>query len=425
MNTRSKSGRGLLQLLTGTVGAQLLTFAALPLISRLYSPESFGQYSLVLSLAAIATPLATLRLESATLLPQDTSHVRSITGVALGAILVIGVVYSGAVFALSSFGVSGLNVSFGLAVWIFVFTVLMAVFELLTRLTLRKKLYSTVATRTFLRSAATVAPQLGLSVGPAQAVPGLLIGALIGHLAGLGVMVKSTKEFLCRPRLHDVRTVWRRYWRFPVVFAPSALLNAFGLQLPLVFFIAHFGIGPGGQVGMADKLISVPVTLVAATIGQVFAGEAADRIRSGGAGVNRLFLRFSALLAAGGLVVGVAAATLAESVLPWILGSQWTTAGMVVQTLALNAAIRLVASPLSQILILLEKSLLNTILDVIRAVLMVISFSLVTALSLSLTQATFLVYTAMAVTYFVTWVCCAVLAHKADPGKGKRVQLSQ
>ena len=149
MNTRSKSGRGLLQLLTGTVGAQLLTFAALPLISRLYTPESFGQYSLVLSLAAIATPLATLRLESATLLPQDTSHVRSITGVALGAILVIGVVYSGAVFALSSFGVSGLNVSFGLAVWIFVFTVLMAVFELLTRLTLRKKLYSTVATRTF------------------------------------------------------------------------------------------------------------------------------------------------------------------------------------------------------------------------------------------------------------------------------------
>ncbi|MEM8648338.1 MAG: hypothetical protein AAGF86_18645, partial [Pseudomonadota bacterium] len=49
---------------SAAVIGQVVTFASLPVILRIYGPEAFGEYSLILSIGYVLMVLATLKLEA-------------------------------------------------------------------------------------------------------------------------------------------------------------------------------------------------------------------------------------------------------------------------------------------------------------------------------------------------------------------------
>ena len=55
----------------GAALAQLIPLAAMPLISRLYTPADFGVLASILAAATILSPLATGRYELAIVLPPE------------------------------------------------------------------------------------------------------------------------------------------------------------------------------------------------------------------------------------------------------------------------------------------------------------------------------------------------------------------
>lgn len=70
-------------------GSQAITFLALPLLSRLYSPDSFGIWALIQSAALMFGSLATCRYELAVLLPKENENAFHI--LVLGLCLAMGV----------------------------------------------------------------------------------------------------------------------------------------------------------------------------------------------------------------------------------------------------------------------------------------------------------------------------------------------
>ena len=78
--------RPVLTLVSGAAAAQVVVFAARPLLTRLFSPESFGVLTVVMSVLAVASPLASGGYRSAILLPRsetDRANVFGLAGIAM------------------------------------------------------------------------------------------------------------------------------------------------------------------------------------------------------------------------------------------------------------------------------------------------------------------------------------------------------
>ena len=81
------------------------------------------------------------------------------------------------------------------------------------------------------------------------------------------------------------------------VSAPSALLNTLAMQLPLLLLVAFYGTDAGGHYALADRLCSVPLTLVAAAVGQVYVADAARLAHERPRALRAGFIRTTASLA--------------------------------------------------------------------------------------------------------------------------------
>lgn len=399
----SSAKKGISYLLSGTVSAQLILLISLPLLSRLFTPHDFGIFTFLTSITSVIVPVATLRLESAAMLPS--SHNRSS---ALFIISIASIIFTSMVAAIvatflhksghfSEYDI----VNFG--IWIGLFTFSYALFLLLSQIALREMQYSQIAKRTLIRSIMTTLAQI--SFGMAKIFPnGLLIGALIGQFAGLAPMARTIRPYFKVPSFTLCKSVLREYWRFPIIFTPSALLNAFGLYAPLIFFTANFGAAEGGQLGMADRIISMPLALIGVVVGQVIDAETAKIMRLHKSGLLRAYRKFSIILAAFGSLVSLTGFLLGPIIVPWILGSNWKDAGVYVSVLALSAGIRLVSSPLSRFLILLQRSMLNSCLDLMRVLLIATSMFYIAQSELTPFQATGILYTSLTATYAISWI---------------------
>lgn len=404
-------------MLSGTMGAQLLALAALPVLSRLYSPEQFGAFSFTLALAAVAVPVAALRFEAAAMLPINIVTVRALVWNALLSSTLISVLFGATLQVLSVSGSMSLDDYPAVAVWVFSMTLLGAYYMLLSQLSLRKREYGLVAQRSVFRAAGTVATQISWGA-LALAPSGLLLGSVVGNVIGIGAMAKRTREFLVFPGWKELPKAWTRYWRFPTVFAPSAFLNSIGLQAPLIFFTVWFGIDIGGQLGIAERIIGLPLAVIGAVVGQLIEAEVSQRIRDNSGGLLRIYLGLSGVLTGIGVIVGLVFGLLGGWAVPIILGEQWTTAGLMVQILAVTGSIRLIASPLSRFLLLLQKSMANTVLDTLRVLLLIASIVAVVVFDLQLVSGLWVVYCSLAFTYVVTCVYVFYLVKRADAVEG-------
>ncbi|MBK0419476.1 lipopolysaccharide biosynthesis protein [Leucobacter sp. CSA1] len=398
------AGRGIVYLMTGTVGGQFITLAGLPVLSRLYSPDEFGHYSFIVALAGVAISVATFRLDAAAMLPTSTHQVRALVWLSLSSALLVSVLFAISLHVFSELEMFGLHEYPFLAVWVGAFTLSGALFGLFSQLSLRKRQYGLVARRSFLRASVSTASQAAMGVGPSRISGGLLFGGLIGQLVGIASMVRSTRDLSAFPDLRQLRPALRRYWRFPAVFAPSALLNTLGLQAPLIFVTAYFGVAAGGQLGIAERAVAIPVTLVGTTVGQVIEAEVAKHTREGGGGLRSTYLRFSLLLSLAGIAVAAGGSALGGVLVPWAFGSDWDLAGVMVQIIAVNAGVRLLVSPLSKFLVVLQQSLAVTLLDILRVCAMGAAIWATVSYEHDLTTALWLIYSALTFTYIVTWL---------------------
>ena len=71
---KSEFVRNIGALISATFIAQILSYLAAPIITRLYSPEEFGELGIFLRIVAIGAALATLRYEQAIPIIKNDSH---------------------------------------------------------------------------------------------------------------------------------------------------------------------------------------------------------------------------------------------------------------------------------------------------------------------------------------------------------------
>lgn len=350
---RGRASHGAATIMAGTAVGQALALVTAPVLTRLYHPAEFGVFAVVSGAGLALGTAAALRYELAVPLPEDEDDARALVGLGLVAAgasaLVLLLVVVAAEPVLGDLLGWDAHSRWLLAVPALAGTV--AAFSLLNQWALRQQRYAATARRNVLQSVTTVLVQLGggLRAGPG----GLVVGALAGQFVGAASLLLGSGlgRGLRRSRW---RAVASRYRRFPLLLVPAGLLNAGGAVLPLLVVAGTYGATAAGWLGLTQRVLALPVALLGQAVAQVYLSELARSHREGTDRHRHLFRLVSTRLSMAGAALGCALLLLGPAVFLLVFGEPWRTSGLMAQALGVSLALQLVASPLSQTLVVLE-----------------------------------------------------------------------
>ena len=395
---------GLASISGGTIASQAVVVASMLLLTRLYSPESFGIYSYILALAGVAATIATGRLEAAIPLAVTRDRAHLICRVAVAAVSVFTFICA----LLVAFVGSALDAHSDLPLlpWLWFLpplTTAIALWGVVTQMLARDRRYRSLAGRSVANGMSTSVGKLVLAWLPGPS--GLLAGETAGRLAVVsGFLWTRRGALFVRHPLLGAKTELRRFWRLPAFFAPAAAMNAFGLQLPLLLTASLFGAEAAGALGLASLFTSVPAAVLGTAVTQVFMGEVASRHRQGTGTLRRTYLHASFRLLIVSLPAAAVMLLLPPSFYGLVLGPAWLPVGEYVRAISLAAAAGLIAGPLSQVLFITQSGLATLLLDGFRVVSVLLCGWIASMSGASSVETVFVMYLALATTYGLTWL---------------------
>jgi len=337
----------------GTAFAQGLAVLALPLLTRLYSPEDFSLLAVYVAIIGIATVVSCLRYNIAIPLPEDDAD-----GMALLAVALIAATGISALLALPVLLAPARTAALlgqpGLApyLWMVPLGVFLAsAYNALQYWASRKKRFGLVTRTRMTRAVGGIGTQA--AIGAAAPSP---FGLLFGHMlyGGLGViglardLWRRDRPLLRRQDAARLRAQATAYRRFPVWSVPEAVFNTAGLQLPIIL-IAAAAAGPeAGFLMLAMRVMGLPMGLVGASVAQVFIAEAPARLRDGT--LAAFTRRTMWTLFRTGAPPLVAVGALSPLLFPPVFGAEWARAGWLVAWMTPWFVLQFVASPVSMVL---------------------------------------------------------------------------
>lgn len=340
-------------LVGGTAAAQALTVLALPLLTRLYTPEDFSLLAVYVAMLTMVSVVACLRLEIAIPIPENDTEAANL--------LALGVIFA----TLTALIAAAVAVFFGTAffqvigqpqmqpfAWLLPFGIWLAgnyaAFQFWST---RKRRFPEIARTRMLQAGSGLTAQVGFGsagVGP--------VGLLLGHalMAGAGVVNLAANVLrLDRPvmraiSLQGMAGALGKYRRFPQYSTLEALTNNAGIQLP-VLLIAVFAVGPeAGFVLLATRALGTPITLVGGAVGQVYLARASEELQKG-----RL-PEFTADVLKGLSSVAVLPLVLISIIAPpafaLVFGEEWRRAGELVIWMTPWFVLKLLSSPVSMVM---------------------------------------------------------------------------
>lgn len=350
--------RSISVLVGGTVLAQGLLFISAPLLTRLYTPEDFGVLAVYSSVLAILSDIAGLRYNFAIPLPASDREGASLVVVSTAAVtLIAAIVLVIGLYIEGIFEVAGLSAVQSYWYFLPLGVAGSGYYSTLNYWAIREKNFPTIARTRMSQAGASALTQIGLGViglGPA----GLLTGHLIGTTAGIRRLAASIRRHGEIFRTVSFTTIVDsavRYIRFPLVSTWGTLMNSAGLYVPAIALASIYGPTVAGWFALADRIVRLPLTLVGNSAAQVYVGEAAETMRRNPNRMRPLFKSFAIRLAGVGAIPAVTIALFGPDLFQVMFGADWSTSGIFAQALVLAFFLRLVASPLSQTLSVLER----------------------------------------------------------------------
>lgn len=409
-------GRGVAMLVTGTGVAQLLVVAFSPFLTRLYPPAAYGAFVAAISVVSILIAVSCLRYEYAITLPESDVAAANVLALALLVNLTLSIVVGIVLLAVGP-GLFGLIGATALAPY----AVLLALGQLgggtataLANWAVRTRTFGEIAAARMAQAIGLVVVQIGLGLAGFGA-PGLLVGDVVGRVSGSGRLARSAwrgqGEAIRRVSARGIAQAANRYRRFPLFSSPSALLSVVAVQAPLLAIVALYGTEPGGRFALADRVSSIPLTLVAGAVGQVYLGQIANLRRQHAGGLQETFIRTTRRLLRLGIGPALLLAVLAPVLAGPVFGDDWSETGIFVAVLAPMYLVSFVTAATGDTLYVLERQDLQMVREAIRLTLLGGAIPLALWLGLGPLEAIVLLSAAGTLAYgaygLISWVAIA------------------
>ncbi len=337
---------GLLQatalLFTGSVAAHALPLLLGPALTRLYSPETFGQFALLWAVATNVAVVACARYDHALPLERDDTqavHLLALCAAVLGGVALASLAASAALVA------SGHSTRYA---WLAPAVVALAAVQALTLWATRGERWRPLSLARLVQYGGGAALQLGLGwwVG---GLLGLCLGAVAATLVAAWLLARPAPPggwgALARVPMSALKAQAVKHRDFPLLNTPHAFMGALQDTLTLVALTAFTGDAAAGLWALSLRYLKAPATLLGGALSQALyprlvqapdAASARRAVRRSMAALAALALALMLILLVGG-----------PALFTFFFGPAWAGAGELARALAPYIALHFIASPLA------------------------------------------------------------------------------
>ena len=324
----------------GTTLSRAMMFAAFPILTRIFAPESFAHLAFYQAALSVFGLCMTLQYECAIPIPRQAQEARTLLGLALrigGILAVLGTVVIGLV------ALAPVSLSWRIPLSVLLVIPVCAYVEAVSRTVridfVRHGRFHEMSLARMLQSISTVTAQVILGCC-GFAMLGLPLGDGIGRWAAATFF--STRQEAptgtktCRATIRQLRETATRYASFAGFMTPAAVLAFLVTQSPALFLPGLYGENFAGQFAVANQAVLLPLLVISQAVTHVYVSDASRMIRNQDRSLPRL-VRNTALRMGGlGLVLGLIAAGTGPFLFPSVFGAKWTVAGNIVPWLAIS-----------------------------------------------------------------------------------------
>ena len=350
----SKLFRQIITAVSGTAGAQLINLALVPVIMRIYGPESFGVLGTFQSVSMILITVAALTYPTAIALPRREADAKRLIRLSLGVAFVIALAMT---LLLWLFGAQlaemmgiGILIPYLLLLPFTMFTgAVMEICQQWLYRTAQFRLTATAATtHAILYNSIRCGAGLIMASPPVLVVTTALYYAVHSTILIVGILFTRKKRVRApEPELEHkepIQSVARRYRDFPIFRAPQVLINATAVNMPTLVLASMFGAVPAGFFALCAQVVSMPNNLIGKAVGDVYYPRITHAIHDKEPLVP-LLLKGTAGLAGVGFIPFTTLAIIGPWLFYFVFCAQWHAAGEYARWLALAEFAGFMARP--------------------------------------------------------------------------------
>lgn len=352
----------------GTLVAQGLTVASMPVLSRIYSPSDFGVLAVFSSVIAILNQLSGFRYHFAIPLPKMNRYANALVALSLCLQIIFVFLLSILIFFFGEAILEKLSLTKLTPYrWLIPAGLLgIGAYTVLTQWAIRGKFFAVIGRTKISQCVSGAATKILLGIWGFRPL-GLLLGTVIAQAGGISTLILPllrNKTKLDLPKIEEIRRVLLRYRKFPLFSMWGALLNTLSINIMPVLLAVFYDAKIAGLYGMAQHILQMPMYFLGQAIGQVFLQRASTAKYEGQ--LARVSLdSFSALIRTGSTAV-LALGFFSPWIFSFVLGEQWWEAGEISRMLALYMSVNFAYSPLSRLFSILDKQDFFLLAEILR-----------------------------------------------------------
>lgn len=402
---RSRAIRAVGVMASATGAGQLLIFATLPVVTRLYDPVAFGLYALIAAFVGVASVGACLCLDLAIIQCDTPQSADELCAAAVLSTPVTALISAVALAVLIDAGLFG----YGALAW---WTVpLVATMIGLNGLYLASRYRHLREQRYLLVARATLAQGAGRAFAPLvwffllSSWAGLMLGELTGRALGVkGMLLPLLRQLKENAAWVGIRQWWsivKRERRYTVVLLATVLVDACASLLIAPLLAGAYGPGVAGEYFLVASVLVAPSALIGTAAADVLHTRGAALLRSNPERLPYFLQRAVGLLLLAGCGIYLPVYFLAPYVLPVLFGPKWVLNVPIAQAMTPFMIVAFAASPCSRLLVVLNRTGLKVLSDVIRFVGTPLVIVAATMLHLPFTSAIWLLTWFLAAAYAI------------------------
>ncbi|MCL4562610.1 MAG: oligosaccharide flippase family protein [Chloroflexi bacterium] len=360
--TKKESGffADTLKIVSGTGISQIISIIVVPILARIFSPADFGILSVINSINSIVSGVSSLGYERAIMLPEKEKDASNLLGLAFLFAALTGII-SALVLKFAAAPITRLlNIpQFAPYTWVIpLFITFSTIFIILNQWNTRHRKYYRLSISNVISSLTTSGIQLLSGLLGLISGISLVFGAIIGQVAAalsLGFLIWRDDAKSLKQNIHweEMVAQLHRYKKFPIYATPSTLLNTISWQLPTFFLATFFSPTIVGYYDLGNRVIRMPLSIIAGALSQVFYQRAAQA-RIDGTLTDWVERIFRTLINFGMFPMAVMT-IIGQDVFIVVFGVQWREAGVYTQILSIWMFFWFISSPLSTLFFVLEK----------------------------------------------------------------------
>jgi O-antigen/teichoic acid export membrane protein len=371
---RSEFLRNVALLASGTAGAQVIMVAAMPILSRLYDPESFGALAFFTSVATFFTVLSTFRYELAIPLPReddDAANVFALTcliALTVSLVSIPAIVVAQSQFDLEVSGASEVLLIVGVPLAVLTTGCGRALGYWATR----RKNFKWPSISSVVGSFSRAVVQILGGVAGLGA-DGLIVGRIVGRVLaitvmGYGVIRREVGSILGSVEAKKMKALAREHSAFPKYNLPRAIMNITSRNLTPLLLLYFFGPAVAGLYWFAFRLLQMPVMLIGNAIRRVYYQRAIE-IHHAGGDLTGIFTKTTLMLAALAVGPAVVIVLFGPPLFGLVFGEAWVRAGEYSQWLVIGWLTTFVNVPSVMLIPVLKLQKLALGFDAVKVVL--------------------------------------------------------